>query len=214
MIKVDIKKLQKDFNTIEHDFKVIKILLIINGEHQFKDFQVIEQMIAQTKEYLLVNDENAYNIIDNNVFELENILSDLKDHLNEEIDGNIYLLLMNNNNYHLDNLLNLLNQLTTDYPLALLKNDIKSYYPKIINDYLVILKAIIINELSDVHLKVVNALQDIIKDNHRLTKVELQYIYKETKSLMKYILEQNLDTNDLNNKHYLFELTFIILMVD
>ena len=142
-----LNKLQKEFNQIEHDFKVMKIILIIK-EKDYSFFPLIDKMIIQTKEYLRYQNIETFNIIDNNIFELTNILNDLKRSLENDIDGNIYLLLINSTNNYLDQLIKLINDLIKDYSYPMLNNDIHKYYKKIIIDYFIVLKEVVSMELN------------------------------------------------------------------
>lgn len=208
-----LNKLQKEFNQIEHDFKVMKIILIIK-EKDYSFFPLIDKMIIQTKEYLRYQNIETFNIIDNNIFELTNILNDLKRSLENDIDGNIYLLLINSTNNYLDQLIKLINDLIKDYSYPMLNNDIHKYYKKIINDYFIVLKEVVSMELnSQALIKLTNLNINQMLEND-LNKEQLQLIYKETKSVMRLVLDNKIETIDLMKKYYLFELTFIILMVD
>lgn len=208
-----LNKLQKEFNQIEHDFKVMKIILIIK-EKDYSFFPLIDKMIIQTKEYLRYQNIETFNIIDNNIFELTNILNDLKRSLENDIDGNIYLLLINSTNNYLDQLIKLINDLIKDYSYPMLNNDIHKYYKKIINDYFIVLKEVVSMELnSQALIKLANLNINQMLEND-LNKEQLQLIYKETKSVMRLVLDNKIETIDLMKKYYLFELTFIILMVD
>ena len=208
-----LNKLQKEFNQIEHDFKVMKIILIIK-EKDYSFFPLIDKMIIQTKEYLRYQNIETFNIIDNNIFELTNILNDLKRSLENDIDGNIYLLLINSTNNYLDQLIKLINDLIKDYSYPMLNNDIHKYYKKIIIDYFIVLKEVVSMELnSQALIKLTNLNINQMLEND-LNKEQLQLIYKETKSVMRLVLDNKIETIDLMKKYYLFELTFIILMVD
>ena len=201
----------KEIQTIKHDFLVIKIILKIK-EQDVANFQIIEKMIDDTMQMIDQESNQNKNIIDNNIFELTNLLDDFKYQIEDDFKGNIYILLLNNNNDYLNKLLKCLDDLTIDYSVKLLKMDLIKYFKKIINDYLIQLKECVRASGNLAYLaKIDNIFFYLEKE---LTKDDERIIYKETKSIIKFIMENNLLTNALENKYYLFELAFIINMVN
>ena len=207
---MDFSKSQKEIQTIKHEFLVVQLLLTIK-EQDVTNFNVVEQMIEQTIELINKHNEEKTNIIDNNIFELQNLLDDFK-FIIEDVTGNIYLLLLNNHNDYLLKLLSLIKSLTLDYPIKLVKLDLIRYFKKIINDYFINLKYLLFEANKALDTKALDHVMQIITQDE-LSQSEMLYIYKEAKSIIKFIMENQLETNDLLDKYYLFELAFIIKMV-
>ena len=209
----DINNFKKTLKEIEHEYLIITLIMIFK-KIDYSSYMIINQTLKETND--LLNRESNYlnnidyNIIDNNLFEIENIINDLKKSLSNDIQGSAYLFLFNKKNAELkalnDFLLNILDDITIDVFL----NDLKRYENKIIYDYLQTL--IHYNLLNNQEIQQLNYLNDLI--NQELNNNNRQLIYKTINSLNKSISLNKYNNEYLNNKYLLWELSYLYNLME
>lgn len=212
-----MEKFKTKLKDIEHDYLVNKLILMIK-DYNIDEYSIIDTYIKNT--YILIDtydeSKNMYNNIDNNIFELENLLNDLKYQLDKITTSSNYLFLINKDINYLQKMINRIENFHKDQiSMEIVTIDLNKYKYSIINDYVKMLNNYLNlnNLLKLAHQLNIEYINELL--HNELTIDELNYIYKVTNGIMKELNGLNVTLNqDLENKHDMFEFMYMVLRVN
>lgn len=215
MEKVD--KVLKDLQTQEKKYYILRILTLTKevmkyNEHLKYIKQLLENSIKLSSD-LRILDNTKLNIIDNNVFEIENIIEEIELDYNPDINLFVYL-----NNKSLDYLkklyASLINILNEEKAIKNAISTIKTYQKSIIISFINKLYNYLKDTSNYKLLQVLNIENIHLLLNQPITLNEWKYIYKTTNTIVKSIDNYNSEYEKLLEVKFQFEVSFFILSVE
>ena len=89
-------KFTKQLDTYQHKYLVFKILLLVLDNKEFENlFKHLDYLFSNSYQLLNQNENssNVYNIIDNNLFEIENIIEEVELNINDLVKLDLFVFL-------------------------------------------------------------------------------------------------------------------------
>lgn len=215
MEKVD--KVLKDLQTQEKKYYILRILTLTKevtkyNEHLKYIKQLLDNSIKLSSD-LRILDNTKLNIIDNNVFEIENIIEEIELDYNPDINLFVYL-----NNKSLDYLkklyASLINIINEEKAIKNARSTIKTYQKSIIISFINKLYNYLKDTSNYKLLQVLNIENIYLLLNQPITLNEWKYIYKTTNTIVKSIDNYNSEYEKLLEVKFQFEVSFFILSVE
>ncbi len=200
-------KLFKQLIDFEKKYLILKILVLVKEQKQFNN--VIEYLDGLFKTSYSISDltnKENYNILDNNLFEIENYLEDLNVVLNTMVKMETFIFLDSKDKSYLIDLYNLLvNIIKEEETVSSSIKNIILYQKIIITKYLNVLKDA--NILIDSYYQNMCAL---FEKDHFL-KSDWNYIYKITNQILK----QNEDIkHEIYREKLKFEVSYFLVNME
>ena len=215
-----INKLTRNLKTIETKIIQSEILLLVYDEIKYQ--QIVNRLInllTDSKKLLTDNSNNlidtVYNYIDNNCFEMEQLLEDLKVELDRFIKVDTFVFLSNKS---LDELYDMLNYyklvLETEGTVFNAIRQIKQYAKSIILDYVREIQSFIEKYESNKVLNILNLTYlESIANHYLITSNDWSQVNKTTKFAIKSIENKNDEYYNLLLKQVKFEYAYFLVMV-
>jgi len=200
-------KLNQELRSIEHDYLVNKLIMIIKNI-DYSEYEIVEKTIETTHSLIdnySTTDESTitYNIIDNNIFEMESIISDIKVKLEGVVSTSTYLYLINKDINYLKQKINKLLTILNDHTINEVKCELNLYMQKIIDEYTTSLNVVLVN----------NNLTRLVAqlDISTIKMHDLDFIYKVTNNIQKELESFNINSSELKEKQNMFEFMYLVL---
>ena len=200
-------KIKKELTTLEKKHLINKIVSI-SKNYKYNDLiNYIDKLIYESFDLLESNiDITTINILDNNIFEIENLIEEVE--LNININANIFVYLNNKTNEYLNKLFNTLKQMVLE------ENDInnviitiRKYQKNIISKYINSLYKYLI-ELNKEKLLDIERITQIINEDISIN--DWKQIYKVTNNIMKL---ENINKESLK-EIYIFEVAYFLINME
>lgn len=215
-----INKLTKNIKTIESKILESKILLLVHDEIKYQ--RIVERlMFLLSESKTLLNDytknkqEIQFNYIDNNCFEMEQLLEDLKVELDRFIKIDTYVYLQNK---QIDELYNMLSYYETvlevEGTIFNAIRQIKQYAKTLIYDYVKDIQSYLEKYESPKVQSIlnINYLESIL-EHYLITTNDWRQVNKMTKFAIKSIENKNSEYFELLAKQIKFEYAYFLVMV-
>lgn len=215
-----LNKLIKNLKEIETKILQSEILLLVYDEikHQ-KVVEYLLKLLNESKKLLVEYSENKldniYNYIDNNCFEMEQLVEDLKVELERFIKVDAFVFLHNKTIDELYDMLEYYKQvLDHEGTMFNASRLIKQYANNIISDYVNVIKDYLEKYESPKvqSLLNVNFLESII-NHYLITSSDWSQVYKTTKFTIKSIENKTSEFNKVLTELTKFEYAYFLVMV-
>lgn len=208
-----MNKFLKLLDSYKHKYFVSKILLLIKNNQDFQDtYKHLDYLFSNS--YNLLNNpfeqnKNVYNIIDNNLFEIENIIEEIELVLNDLVKVELYVFLNSKSTSYLNKFYDqLLKIIEESISISNAVRSIKPFQKNILRKFIDKLYIYLSDEqmLHLINIDRINAIinQDII------TISDWNNINKTIDTLFKQINP----TQELINEKFKFELVLFLLNVE
>lgn len=215
-----INKLTKNIKSIESRILQSKLLLLVHDEIKFE--KIIDRLIkllAESKtllhEYVDNKQDMKFNYIDNNCFEMEQLLEDLKVELDRFIKIDTYVYLQNKQTEELYNMLAYYEiVLESEGTIFNAIRKIKEYAKTLISDYVKDIQSYLEKYESPKVQSILNINYiDSILEHYLITSNDWRQVNKLTKFAIKSIENKNAEYKDLLTKQIKFEYAYFLVMV-
>ena len=215
-----LNKLIKNLKEIETKILQSEILLLVYDEikHQ-KVVEYLLKLLNESKKLLVEYSENKldniYNYIDNNCFEMEQLVEDLKVELERFIKVDAFVFLHNKSLDELHDMLDYYKQvLEHEGTMFNATRTIKQFASKIITDYVITIN----NYLTKYESPKVQSLLNYnyvesIINHYLITSSDWSQVYKLAKLTIKSIENRNEEFNKVLIEHTNFEYAYFLVMV-
>ncbi len=215
-----LNKLTKNLKTIETKILQSEILLLVYDEIKYqKTVDHIIKLLNESKKLLLEYNEtkhnNIYNYIDNNCFEMEQLIEDLKVELDRFIKVDTFVFLNNKSTEELYNMLEYYKQvLKSEGTVFNAIRQIKQYAKTIILDYVLDIK----NYLEKYESPKVQSILNVgylesIANHYLITTSDWSQVNKTTKFAIKSVENKNSEFDNLLIKQTNFQYAYFLVMV-
>lgn len=215
-----LNKLTKNLKTIEKKILQSEILLLVYDEIKYqKTVDHIIKLLNESKKLLLEYNEtkhnNIYNYIDNNCFEMEQLIEDLKVELDRFIKVDTFVFLNNKSTEELYNMLEYYKQvLKSEGTVFNAIRQIKQYAKTIILDYVLDIK----NYLEKYESPKVQSILNVgylesIANHYLITTSDWSQVNKTTKFAIKSVENKNSEFDNLLIKQTNFQYAYFLVMV-
>ena len=215
-----LNKLTKNLKTIETKILQSEILLLVYDEikHQ-KVVEYLLKLLSESKKLLLeyseTKQDNIYNYIDNNCFEMEQLVEDLKVELERFIKVDAFVFLHNKSLEELYDMLEYYQQvLQQEGTMFNATRLIKQYATNIISDFVNVINNYIVKYESPKVQSLLNVsfLESII-NHYLITSSDWNQVYKTTKFTIKSIENKTIEFNKVLSELTKFEYAYFLVMV-
>lgn len=193
------------FNKL-YSFNMDKTLLYLKN--------LIDNTYGLIEQYSYKEDKNVYNNIDNNLFEIENVIGDIRVETTDLIKLDVYMFLTNKSVDSLkqydEALVNILKEVPT---INDAKNTIKGCEVAIVSSY--IKKTFnYLEELNDLSLTKMFNRDEIrtILEKESLSINDWSYVYKNMNMIYKSITVKNPSYIDLTYEKFNFEIAYLLML--
>ncbi len=215
-----INKLTKNIKSIESRILQSKLLLLVHDEIKFeKIIDRLVKLLAESKtllhEYVDNKQDMKFNYIDNNCFEMEQLLEDLKVELDRFIKIDTYVYLQNKQTEELYNMLAYYEiVLESEGTIFNAIRKIKEYAKTLISDYVKDIQSYLEKYESPKVQSILNINYiDSILEHYLITSNDWRQVNKLTKFAIKSIENKNAEYKDLLTKQIKFEYAYFLVMV-
>ena len=206
-------KFLKQLDTYQHKYLVSKILLLVVNNHQFDSIiQHLDYLFTTSYQLLKENSltSQTYNVVDNNIFEIENIIEEVELNLNDLVKLDLFIFLNNKSTKYLfkfyEQLILILEDAKT---IKNAKESIKPYQKNILKKFVESLYSYLYNnkQINLINIDRINMIlnQEIISLN------DWSSLNKITDTIMKTV---NIQDETFLNEKFKFELIFFLLNVE
>lgn len=199
-------RITKELNNLEKKYLINKLIVLVKNLEN-SNISYIDKLFFNSFNLLNeLNDDLIYNTVDNNLFELENLIEELELNINISVD--IYVYLNSKTNSYLRKLVRSIENIIEEEGNVLngIKT-IKQYQVNIISKYLRSLYSYLLDNHSE-HLLNIESLQEVIND--QMSSNDWKHIYKLTNTIHK-----TLNINDeLIKDKYMFEVAYFLINME
>lgn len=208
----------KNIHTFEQSYLIYSILNKLYTFNMESTLVYLNNLIKQTYSlidaYNLNNDSKTFNNIDNNLFDIENVIGDLRSETNNLIKLDVYMFLQNKSKEVLkqydESLTNILKSVPS---IAAAKNTIKECEVAIVSNYI---KKVFnyLNELNDISLNKLFNRDEIrpILEKESLSSSDWNYVYKNMNMIYKSITNKLPSYIDLTYEKFNFEIAYLLML--
>lgn len=213
-----ILKLKRNFKNIQQQLLIVKILLIIKENNNYdRLLNRLNFLEKENKDLIITLEEDNlrnFNYIDNNLFEMEQILEDIKVEFTDTIKVEQFVFLNNKSLDELNLFLEYFVSLKDETSILTARNEIIEYGNHIINNFVDKIR----KYLLDYNL--VNLLpllsQDILVGaltNKKPLLDDWKIVYKIAKTIIKSI-DSSFNITDLENARIIFEYAYFLVLME
>lgn len=199
-------KITKELNNLEKKYLINKLIVLVKNLEN-SNISYIDKLFFNSFNLLNeLNDDLIYNTVDNNLFELENLIEELELNINISVD--IYVYLNSKTNSYLRKLVRSIENIIEEEGNVLngIKT-IKQYQVNIISKYLRSLYSYLLDNHSE-HLLNIESLQEVIND--QMSSNDWKHIYKLTNTIHKTL---NISDELIKDK-YMFEVAYFLINME
>lgn len=209
-----MQKFLKQLDTYQQKYLVSKILILVIDNHQFDDcFKHLDYLFSTS--YELLNKQNeltttSYNVLDNNLFEIENMLEEVDLSLNDLVKLELFVFLNNKKvNYLFKFYQQLINILEDAKTIKNAVNSIKPYQKNILKKFVESLYHYLYNnkQINLINIDRIN----MILNQETISLNDWSSINKITDTIIKTL---NIQEETFLNEKFKFELIFFLLNVE
>ena len=206
-------KFLKQLDTYQHKYLVSKILLLVVNNHEFDSiFQHLDYLFTTSYNLLKENSftSKTYNVIDNNIFEIENIIEEVELNLNDLVKLDLFIFLNNQSTTYLfkfyEQLILILEDTKT---IKNAVNSIKPYQKNILKKFVDSLYNYLYNnkQINLINIDRIN----MILNQETISLNDWSNINKITDTIFKNL---NIQEEAFLNEKFKFELIFFLLNVE
>lgn len=213
-----ILRLKKNFKNLQQQLLIIKILLVVKENNEYeKQIKKLDFLNKESTDLMVtVSDDNLknFNYIDNNLFEMEQLLEDIKVEVTDSIKVEQFVYLNNKSIEELQVFLEYFISLKKETSIFTAKNEIIEYGNHILNNFIdKIRKYLLDNDLVNL-LPLLN--QDILVGalNIRVPLIDdWKVVYKIAKTIIKSI-DTSYDIEVLENARLQFEYAYFLVIME
>lgn len=213
-----ILRLKKNFKNLQQQLLIIKILLVVKENNEYeKQIKKLDFLNKESTDLMVtVSDDNLknFNYIDNNLFEMEQLLEDIKVEITDSIKVEQFVYLNNKSIEELQVFLEYFISLKKETSIFTARNEIIEYGNHILNNFIdKIRKYLLDHDLVNL-LPLLN--QDILVGalNIRVPLIDdWKVVYKIAKTIIKSI-DTNYDIEVLENARLQFEYAYFLVIME
>lgn len=213
-----ILRLKKNFKNLQQQLLIIKILLVVKENNEYeKQIKKLDFLNKESTDLMItVSDDNLknFNYIDNNLFEMEQLLEDIKVEITDSIKVEQFVYLNNKSIEELQVFLEYFISLKKETSIFTARNEIIEYGNHILNNFIdKIRKYLLDHDLVNL-LPLLN--QDILVGalNIRVPLIDdWKVVYKIAKTIIKSI-DTSYDIEVLENARLQFEYAYFLVIME
>lgn len=213
-----ILRLKKNFKNLQQQLLIIKILLVVKENNEYeKQIKKLDFLNKESTDLMVtVSDDNLknFNYIDNNLFEMEQLLEDIKVEITDSIKVEQFVYLNNKSIEELQVFLEYFISLKKETSIFTARNEIIEYGNHILNNFIdKIRKYLLDHDLVNL-LPLLN--QDILVGalNIRVPLIDdWKVVYKIAKTIIKSI-DTSYDIEVLENARLQFEYAYFLVIME
>ena len=213
-----ILRLKKNFKNLQQQLLIIKILLVVKENNEYeKQIKKLDFLNKESTDLMVtVSDDNLknFNYIDNNLFEMEQLLEDIKVEITDSIKVEQFVYLNNKSIEELQVFLEYFISLKKETSIFIARNEIIEYGNHILNNFIdKIRKYLLDHDLVNL-LPLLN--QDILVGalNIRVPLIDdWKVVYKIAKTIIKSI-DTSYDIEVLENARLQFEYAYFLVIME
>lgn len=213
-----ILRLKKNFKNLQQQLLIIKILLVVKENNEYeKQIKKLDFLNKESTDLMVtVSDDNLknFNYIDNNLFEMEQLLEDIKVEITDSIKVEQFVYLNNKSIEELQVFLEYFISLKKETSIFTARNEIIEYGNHILNNFIdKIRKYLLDHDLVNL-LPLLN--QDILVGalNIRVPLIDdWKVVFKIAKTIIKSI-DTNYDIEVLENARLQFEYAYFLVIME
>lgn len=213
-----ILRLKKNFKNLQQQLLIIKILLVVKENNEYeKQIKKLDFLNKESTDLMVtISDDNLknFNYIDNNLFEMEQLLEDIKVEITDSIKVEQFVYLNNKSIEELQVFLEYFIALKKETSIFTARNEIIEYGNHILNNFIdKIRKYLLDHDLVNL-LPLLN--QDILIGalNIRVPLIDdWKVVYKIAKTIIKSI-DTSYDIEVLENARLQFEYAYFLVIME
>lgn len=213
-----ILRLKKNFKNLQQQLLIIKILLVVKENNEYeKQIKKLDFLNKESTDLMItVSDDNLknFNYIDNNLFEMEQLLEDVKVEITDSIKVEQFVYLNNKSIEELQVFLEYFISLKKETSIFTARNEIIEYGNHILNNFIdKIRKYLLDHDLVNL-LPLLN--QDVLVGalNIRVPLIDdWKVVYKIAKTIIKSI-DTSYDIEVLENARLQFEYAYFLVIME
>lgn len=213
-----ILRLKKNFKNLQQQLLIIKILLVVKENNEYeKQIKKLDFLNKESTDLMVtISDDNLknFNYIDNNLFEMEQLLEDIKVEITDSIKVEQFVYLNNKSIEELQVFLEYFISLKKETSIFTARNEIIEYGNHILNNFIdKIRKYLLDHDLVNL-LPLLN--QDILVGalNIRVPLIDdWKIVYKIAKTIIKSI-DTSYDIEVLENARLQFEYAYFLVIME
>lgn len=213
-----ILRLKKSFKNLQQQLLIIKILLVVKENNEYeKQIKKLDFLNKESTDLMItVSDDNLknFNYIDNNLFEMEQLLEDIKVEITDSIKVEQFVYLNNKSIEELQVFLEYFISLKNETSIFTARNEIIEYGNHILNNFIdKIRKYLLDHDLVNL-LPLLN--QDVLVGalNIRVPLIDdWKVVYKIAKTIIKSI-DTSYDIEVLENARLQFEYAYFLVIME
>lgn len=213
-----ILRLKKNFKNLQQQLLIIKILLVVKENNEYeKQIKKLDFLNKESTDLMVtISDDNLknFNYIDNNLFEMEQLLEDIKVEITDSIKVEQFVYLNNKSIEELQVFLEYFISLKKETSIFTARNEIIEYGNHILNNFIdKIRKYLLDHDLVNL-LPLLN--QDILVGalNIRVPLIDdWKVVYKIAKTIIKSI-DTSYDIEVLENARLQFEYAYFLVIME
>lgn len=213
-----ILRLKKNFKNLQQQLLIIKILLVVKENNEYeKQIKKLDFLNKESTDLMVtISDDNLknFNYIDNNLFEMEQLLEDIKVEITDSIKVEQFVYLNNKSIEELQVFLEYFISLKKETSIFTARKEIIEYGNHILNNFIdKIRKYLLDHDLVNL-LPLLN--QDILVGalNIRVPLIDdWKVVYKIAKTIIKSI-DTSYDIEILENARLQFEYAYFLVIME
>lgn len=213
-----ILRLKKNFKNLQQQLLIIKILLVVKENNEYeKQIKKLDFLNKESTDLMVtISDDNLknFNYIDNNLFEMEQLLEDIKVEITDSIKVEQFVYLNNKSIEELQIFLEYFISLKKETSIFTARNEIIEYGNHILNNFIDKIRKYLLDHNLVNLLPLLN--QDILVGalNIRVPLIDdWKVVYKIAKTIIKSI-DTSYDIEILENARLQFEYAYFLVIME